>query len=672
MPGVDLGLRRRAVRGVRELRRRILDRPAVHPQPADRRAEHARASPPAIQAALDRTAPGYGGDQPETDIEALYQIATGRRLRRQQQRHDHRQRRGRAGRRRSSRPATAATCPSFGSFTVDPAGNVLPAAGTVGGAGFRPARCRSSSPPPTPASPSSRAGETSVTGVGGADAARSPRSRRRRARTTPFNSGAGIQQTITALNALGALVIGLGTNGDATVDPRQGLEALAKLTGAVNRSADHDPQRHARPDRARRPALLPDQLRLRRQRRQRHRHRDPERRRRTSSVNLDAQGVRPARAHRRRRRRRSTTSAPGETATFDVTFTGDGRPHRFDLQFVRAGHRRRARLDPRRHRHADRRRRLRVRRARGRRDPASTTTSATRTTRPCRSTSRRASRRAPTSPSPQRTPARRPSPAGRRRSAPGPRGEADQVVDFLVTNNNNGLFSVQPTLLPGRHAHVHPGRRRDRDGHRHGPPARQRRHRRRRRGHQRRRRPSPSPSAPAGAARRRSRGDTSSTTAVPSTGTPLAMDAADDGAIAPDKVALLPGQTPGVANVTGYSRGINGVMIDVAGLPAAAVLTPADFAFEALDASGALVVGRRRAGSAGGQRPEGRGRRRVGPRHPHLGRQCGAQRLAPRHAAGDAADGFGRARRRSPSATSPATPATARQPSASTPWTSAA
>src|SRR5205814_2107303 len=30
-----------------------------------------------IQSALDRTAPGYGGDQPETDIEALYQLATG-------------------------------------------------------------------------------------------------------------------------------------------------------------------------------------------------------------------------------------------------------------------------------------------------------------------------------------------------------------------------------------------------------------------------------------------------------------------------------------------------------------------------------------------------------------------------------------------------------------------
>ncbi len=31
-----------------------------------------------IQAALNRTTPGYGGDAPETDIEALFQVVTGR------------------------------------------------------------------------------------------------------------------------------------------------------------------------------------------------------------------------------------------------------------------------------------------------------------------------------------------------------------------------------------------------------------------------------------------------------------------------------------------------------------------------------------------------------------------------------------------------------------------
>ena len=40
----------------------------------------------------------------------------------------------------------------------------------------------------------------------------------------------------------------------------------------------------------------------------------------------------------------------------------------------------------------------------------------------------------------------------------------------------------------------------------------------------------------------------------------------DDRAVATDKIALMPGDSPTPANVTGYARGINGVMIDVAGL----------------------------------------------------------------------------------------------------------
>jgi ELWxxDGT repeat protein len=42
-----------------------------------------------------------------------------------------------------------------------------------------------------------------------------------------------------------------------------------------------------------------------------------------------------------------------------------------------------------------------------------------------------------------------------------------------------------------------------------------------------------------------------------------APNVADDGAIATDKVALLPGQSAGFANVSGYARGINGVMVDL-------------------------------------------------------------------------------------------------------------
>jgi hypothetical protein len=54
---------------------------------------------------------------------------------------------------------------------------------------------------------------------------------------------------------------------------------------------------------------------------------------------------------------------------------------------------------------------------------------------------------------------------------------------------------------------------------------------------------------------------------------------ADDGAIAIDKTALLPGQTADFVNYTSYINGINGIMIDVARLPAGYTPQPSDFAF---------------------------------------------------------------------------------------------
>ena len=45
----------------------------------------------------------------------------------------------------------------------------------------------------------------------------------------------------------------------------------------------------------------------------------------------------------------------------------------------------------------------------------------------------------------------------------------------------------------------------------------------------------------------------------------------DDTAVAPDKTALLAGQTASAANITSYGRGINGVMVDVLGLPAGTI-----------------------------------------------------------------------------------------------------
>jgi hypothetical protein len=57
-----------------------------------------------------------------------------------------------------------------------------------------------------------------------------------------------------------------------------------------------------------------------------------------------------------------------------------------------------------------------------------------------------------------------------------------------------------------------------------------------------------------------------------------AANVADDAAIAPDKQALLPGGTASFANYTSYSRGINGLVIDVAEL--LGVPTAADFGFK--------------------------------------------------------------------------------------------
>ncbi len=53
----------------------------------------------------------------------------------------------------------------------------------------------------------------------------------------------------------------------------------------------------------------------------------------------------------------------------------------------------------------------------------------------------------------------------------------------------------------------------------------------------------------------------------------------DNTAIASDKAALLPGQVANFANYTSYSRGINGVMVDIAGLPDDYTPIPADFEF---------------------------------------------------------------------------------------------
>jgi hypothetical protein len=62
-------------------------------------------------------------------------------------------------------------------------------------------------------------------------------------------------------------------------------------------------------------------------------------------------------------------------------------------------------------------------------------------------------------------------------------------------------------------------------------------------------------------------------------GNDAAANSADDNAIASDKGALLPGQAATSANYTTYSRGLNGVMIDIANLGDRAALGASDFTF---------------------------------------------------------------------------------------------
>jgi hypothetical protein len=63
-------------------------------------------------------------------------------------------------------------------------------------------------------------------------------------------------------------------------------------------------------------------------------------------------------------------------------------------------------------------------------------------------------------------------------------------------------------------------------------------------------------------------------------GNDAGADAADDGAVATDKAALLPGQKASFTNYTSFSKGLNGVMLDIAALPAGDGPTAADFAFK--------------------------------------------------------------------------------------------
>ncbi|MBL8817101.1 MAG: hypothetical protein JNL58_13820 [Planctomyces sp.] len=287
----------------------------------------------AIQAALNRTTPGYGGDGPETDIEALYQLVTG--LGFDGNNNGSVLDSGAAGLGSTQlTPGNSGDVPSFASFTADASSSVLPAAGTIGGAGFRAGALPVILLATDIGFAYQPQGETSISGINGLTLPVSSLTGTSRS-TTPFGSGAGLQETITGLNALGALVIGLGTNPQANVDPRQGLEALSKLTGATNQSSSTIPNGTADPIAPGDPfyfqiatgfaGSVADGVRNAIQNAVTN-----------VAVNITVQASDP-RVRIINHSGVQTGVTAGQTATFDIEFIGDGIPHRFDLQFVREG-----------------------------------------------------------------------------------------------------------------------------------------------------------------------------------------------------------------------------------------------------------------------------------------------------------------------------------------------
>src|SRR6185369_10836409 len=127
----------------------------------------------------------------------------------------------------------------------------------------------------------------------------------------------------------------LGTNAQTTIDPRQQLESIAKLTGAINHTSAAIPNGTAAPINPGDPfyfqiasgfgASVANGV--------------------VSAIDGAATSVAMNIALKSSDPKVQISSTPGvvngvgagQTATFDVTFVGDGRPHRFDLQFVRQG-----------------------------------------------------------------------------------------------------------------------------------------------------------------------------------------------------------------------------------------------------------------------------------------------------------------------------------------------
>lgn len=210
-----------------------------------------------ITSALSRTAPGYGGDTPESDFEALFQVATGA---------------GFDGNGNGSlldsgvagaaapqtNPGDSGDVPPFSS-------NVLPASGTLGGVGFRSGALHlvllATDTCPIAAFPAGAAIPATITGAGGSSVpttafacASAPSTFDRfgyvgdsisagsntvAGAVTP-SVAATVQGTVNLLNSLGIRVLGMGPYVTPTASTSPGyypdvwLSAMARLTGAVD------------------------------------------------------------------------------------------------------------------------------------------------------------------------------------------------------------------------------------------------------------------------------------------------------------------------------------------------------------------------------------------------------------------------------------------------------
>ena len=196
----------------------------------------------AIDAALRRSAPGGGGDLPESMLEGLAQVATGRGF--DGNNDGDSVDSGVAGLSASQTNANGSDVPAYSSFSPDLTGDsrgpilppTAPVATATDGVGFR-AGARHIVIVATDAGTAYQPdGATVYTGVGGVTVSAATMTAGGRA-TTPQGRGASFQTTINQMIAQNIEVVSLGNEVFGGGALRAELTGLATLTGSINRSS---------------------------------------------------------------------------------------------------------------------------------------------------------------------------------------------------------------------------------------------------------------------------------------------------------------------------------------------------------------------------------------------------------------------------------------------------